>query len=249
MLVAMARDIRVLLVKLADRLDNMRTLQHMKPESQERIATETMEIYAPLAGRLGINWLKAELEDLSFRYLHPDAHEDLVNTIARHDKDLDTYVDKVTREITTMMASRGFSLEVSGRRKHYYSVYRKMKRTGIEFEQVQDFIAFPRGHGERRRLLRRARRRAQHVDAGSWSFQRLYRAAEAEYVPVAAHHGHRARVAANGDSDPHPRDESDRRARHCGALAVQTADRWPRQTGCGELRVAAPAHGVPARRG
>jgi guanosine-3',5'-bis(diphosphate) 3'-pyrophosphohydrolase len=77
MLVAMARDIRVLLVKLADRLDNMRTLEHMKVDSQERIAKETLDIYAPLAGRLGIHWLKNELETLSFKYLHPDAYTDL----------------------------------------------------------------------------------------------------------------------------------------------------------------------------
>lgn len=142
MLIAMARDIRVLLVKLADRLDNMRTLEHMKPESQERIAAETMEIYAPLAGRLGINWLKAELEDLSFRYLHPDAYQDLSDTIAKHEDANDKYVESVTKEIQKMMVSRGFAIEVQGRRKHLWSVHRKMKRTDLEFEQVHDYIAF-----------------------------------------------------------------------------------------------------------
>ncbi|MEM6954322.1 MAG: bifunctional (p)ppGpp synthetase/guanosine-3',5'-bis(diphosphate) 3'-pyrophosphohydrolase [Myxococcota bacterium] len=142
MLVAMARDIRVLLVKLADRLDNMRTLEHMKASSQERIARETMEIYAPLAGRLGINWLKAELEDLSFRYLHPDDYEALVETVRRHDDETDAYIEDVTAEIRRMMVQRGFALEVSGRRKHLWSLYRKMKRTGLPFEQVHDFIAF-----------------------------------------------------------------------------------------------------------
>ncbi|MEM7603796.1 MAG: bifunctional (p)ppGpp synthetase/guanosine-3',5'-bis(diphosphate) 3'-pyrophosphohydrolase [Myxococcota bacterium] len=142
MLVAMARDIRVLLVKLADRLDNMSTLEHMKASSQERIARETMEIYAPLAGRLGINWLKAELEDLSFRYLHPDDYEALVETVRRHDDETDAYIEDVTAEIRRMMVQRGFALEVSGRRKHLWSLYRKMKRTGLPFEQVHDFIAF-----------------------------------------------------------------------------------------------------------
>lgn len=142
MLIAMARDIRVLLVKLADRLDNMRTLEHMKVSSQERIARETMEIYAPLAGRLGINWLKMELEELSFKYLHPDAYTELEAKMANRAEEFDAYVEKVTTEIQQMMIQRGFALEVSGRRKHLYSVYRKMKRTGLEFEQIHDFIAF-----------------------------------------------------------------------------------------------------------
>ena len=142
MLVAMARDIRVLLVKLADRLDNMRTLTHMKIDSQERIARETMEIYAPLAGRLGINWLKVELEDLSFRYLHPDAHAELEAKVNDVTQDRDRYVQDVCAKLKKMLISRGFALEVAGRRKHLYSIHRKMKRQGIEFEQVHDFVAF-----------------------------------------------------------------------------------------------------------
>ena len=142
MLVAMARDIRVLLVKLADRLDNMRTLNHMKLDSQERIAGETMEIYAPLAGRLGIQWLKAELEDLSFRYLHPEAAADLEAKIHEVSRDTDRYVDRVIKKLRSMLIERGFALEVSGRRKHLYSVYRKMKQQDIAFEQVHDLVAF-----------------------------------------------------------------------------------------------------------
>lgn len=142
MLVAMARDIRVLLVKLADRLDNMRTLDHMKVDSQERIARETMEIYAPLAGRLGIQWLKAELEDLSFRYLHPEAAAELEAKIRQTAKDTDRYVESVIKKLRSMLIDRGFALEVSGRRKHLYSVYRKMKQQNIEFEQVHDLVAF-----------------------------------------------------------------------------------------------------------
>lgn len=142
MLVAMARDIRVLLVKLADRLDNMRTLEHMKPDSQERIAAETMEIYAPLAGRLGIHWLKAELEDLSFRYLNPDAYADLEEEVSGHISEIDEYIEEVTSKVRKMLISRGFALEVNGRRKHLHSIHRKMKRTGLEFDQIHDFIAF-----------------------------------------------------------------------------------------------------------
>src|SRR5688572_7333689 len=107
MLIAMARDIRVLLVKLADRLDNMRTLQHMKPEAQERIAQETLEIYAPLAGRLGIYWLKSELEDLSFRYLHPDSHAEISRKTKRASRDRGKYITDVTRRLKKMLVERG----------------------------------------------------------------------------------------------------------------------------------------------
>ncbi len=142
MLVAMARDIRVLLVKLADRLDNMRTLEHMSTPSQERIARETIEIYAPLAGRLGIQWLKAELEDLSFKFLEPEAYavlDEQVRTVAKY---TDSYISDVTSKLKKMLLNRGFSVTVSGRRKHLYSLHRKMKSSGIGFEQVHDFVAF-----------------------------------------------------------------------------------------------------------
>ena len=142
MLVAMARDIRVLLVKLADRLDNMRTLEHMRVDSQERIARETLEIFAPLAGRLGIHWLKNELETLGFRYLHPDAFEDLEKKTKRVAKDRDKFLTDVTRRLEKMLIERGFSVEVSGRIKHPYSIYRKMMQSPCDFEQVHDFAAF-----------------------------------------------------------------------------------------------------------
>ncbi|MGB5810341.1 MAG: RelA/SpoT family protein, partial [Polyangiales bacterium] len=142
MLVAMARDIRVLLVKLADRLDNMRTLEHMSPASQERIAMETVEIYAPLAGRLGIQWLKAELEDLSFKYLEPDSYEVLAEKVDRVAKDTDSYMADVTAQLKKMLLTRGFPVQISARRKHLYSLHRKMKSSGVGFEQVHDFVAF-----------------------------------------------------------------------------------------------------------
>ena len=142
MLVAMARDIRVLLVKLADRLDNMRTLEHMSESSQERIARETLEIYAPLAGRLGIQWLKAELEDLSFKHLEPEAYAVLDEQVKAVAKNTDAYMAEVTAKLKKMLVTRGFSVEISGRRKHLYSLHRKMKSSGIGFEQVHDFVAF-----------------------------------------------------------------------------------------------------------
>ncbi|MFW6050771.1 MAG: RelA/SpoT family protein [Myxococcota bacterium] len=142
MLVAMARDIRVLLVKLADRLDNMRTLEHMSPDARERIALETIEIYAPLAGRLGIHWLRAELEDLSFKALYPDAHADLTKKATRAAKDNDKYVAEVCKRLRKMLIDRGFAAEVHGRQKHLYSIWRKMQQTNREFDQIHDFVAF-----------------------------------------------------------------------------------------------------------
>ena len=124
MLVAMARDIRVLLVKLCDRLDNMRTLEHMKPEAQERIARETLEIYAPLANRLGIQWIKSELEDLAFKYLEPGAVRGAATaSSARRTKERDKYIDERRRKIARdALAEQGFAAEVTGRAKHLYSI-------------------------------------------------------------------------------------------------------------------------------
>ena len=142
MLVAMARDIRVLLVKLADRLDNMRTLEHMAPAAQERIARETFEIYAPLAGRLGIQWLRAELEDLSFKYLEPAAYEALKKDMGAMSKATDRYVADVTERLKKMLFARGFAVDVHGRTKHLASIHRKLRATGAELDQIYDLVAF-----------------------------------------------------------------------------------------------------------
>ncbi len=142
MVVAMARDIRVLLVKLCDRIDNMRTLEHMKPESQERIARETLEIYAPLANRLGLNVLKVELEDQSFRYLEPDAFLEINSKLEKSVKERERYIESTCKNITSRLAEQGFNVTVSGRAKHAYSIYRKMQATHCAFEQVFDLTAF-----------------------------------------------------------------------------------------------------------
>jgi GTP diphosphokinase / guanosine-3',5'-bis(diphosphate) 3'-diphosphatase len=142
MVVAMAQDIRVLLVKLCDRLDNMRTLDHMNPESQERIARETMEIYAPLANRLGIQRIKSELEDLSFKYLEPDAYRSMLSKLQHSRKERDRYIEGVCRTLISRLAEHGFAADVSGRSKHMFSIHRKMKEQQCEFEQVFDILAF-----------------------------------------------------------------------------------------------------------
>ena len=143
MLVAMSRDIRVLLVKLADRLHNMRTLEHMKPEKQEAIAKETMEIYAPLANRLGISWIKLELEDLSFKYIYPREYGDLADKLGKTKKDREKFIDDVTRTIRDALLKSGMkNFDVSGRPKHLWSIHKKMVQKSIPFEEVYDLIAF-----------------------------------------------------------------------------------------------------------
>jgi len=142
MVVAMARDIRVLLVKLCDRLDNMRTLEFMKPDAQERIARETMDIYAPLANRLGISRFKAELEDLAFKYLDPLAYQALAQKVSKTKAQREKYIGDVCKTLSARLAEQGFAAEVTGRAKHLYSIYRKMRAQNCEFEQVYDVIAF-----------------------------------------------------------------------------------------------------------
>jgi len=142
MLLAMARDLRVILIKLADRLHNMRTLEFLPPDLQQEVAKETLDIYAPLANRLGISWLKGELEDLSFRYLEPDAYQDLYEKVSLRRKERESYVETILETINNKLKEQGVSGDVSGRSKHLYSIYVKMDRQGIDFDQVQDLFAF-----------------------------------------------------------------------------------------------------------
>jgi GTP pyrophosphokinase len=143
MVVAMAKDIRVLLVKLADRTHNMRTLDAMKPESQERIARETLDIYAPLANRLGIQWIKSELEDLSFKYLKPAEWADLNGKVESIARAKEGFVQEVIDLIRQKLAESGLQgADISGRVKHVYSIFRKMRELDVEFEQIQDVIGF-----------------------------------------------------------------------------------------------------------
>jgi len=142
MLLAMARDIRVILVKLADRLHNMRTLEHLPAEKQMKVARETLDIYAPLANRLGMHWMKAELEDLSLRYLKPEAYYMLVKAVAKRKKEREGYIDEVKETLQKKIAEFAINAEVTGRPKHFYSIWKKMESRDIEFDQIYDLIAF-----------------------------------------------------------------------------------------------------------
>lgn len=141
MFLAMAKDIRVILIKLADRLHNMRTLKYMRPEKQKEKAKETMEIYAPLAQRLGISKVKIELEDLSLKYLEPEAYYDLVEKIALRKQQRDEYVDSLVKEVRSHIAGAGIKAEIEGRAKHFFSIYRKMVNQHKTLDQIYDLFA------------------------------------------------------------------------------------------------------------
>ena len=140
MFLAMVDDIGVVLIKLADRLHNMRTLDSLPPHKQVRIAQQTMEIYAPLANRLGIWQVKSELEDLAFRYLMPDEYARIAEELERRGEDSQTYIEHVTRELDRLLKQAGIRAEMYGRKKHIYSIYRKMNRKNRPFEEIYDVI-------------------------------------------------------------------------------------------------------------
>ena len=143
MIVAMGKDVRVVLVKLADRLHNMRTLNHMPYEKQERIAQETLEIYCPLAGRIGISALKIELEDLCFRYSRPDKYYELVQLVKKTQAETDRYIAEVKRNLAEVLVKSNVkNYKVYGRSKHLWSIYRKMTSRNLDYEQIFDVLAF-----------------------------------------------------------------------------------------------------------
>jgi len=142
MFMAMVEDVRVVLIKLADRLHNMRTLQGQPDHARRRIARETLEIFAPLANRLGIWQIKWELEDLSFRYLEPSTYRELSKAMAQKRTERMQWVDEVQRILNSALAENGIKAEISGRPKHIYSIYRKMQRKEVPFEQIYDVHGF-----------------------------------------------------------------------------------------------------------
>ncbi len=141
LLLAMARDLRVIIIKFADRLHNMRTLDSVEPEKQIFTAKETLEIYAPLAARLGIGQIKGELEDLSMRYLYPDEYYKLVEMINAKKEERDKFVKEVTDILSAKLDEAGIKYEINGRSKHFYSIYRKMRRQGVGLDGIFDLMA------------------------------------------------------------------------------------------------------------
>ena len=141
MFLAMGKDIRVIIIKLADRLHNMRTLKFLKRERQIANAKETMEIYAPLANRLGLYSMKWELEDLSFKYLYPEEYHELVEGINKKREERLQFIEKIMADIRVQLKKQHIEAEVTGRAKHLYSIYRKMKRDNKTLDQIYDLFA------------------------------------------------------------------------------------------------------------
>jgi guanosine-3',5'-bis(diphosphate) 3'-pyrophosphohydrolase len=142
MILAMSSDIRILLVRLADRVHNMRTLEFQNTDRQIYISKETLELYAPLANRLGINWMKTELEDLAFRYMDFDAYNELARRVVKRKDKREEYTEEVRGVIRREMDRLGIPVEVEGRAKHFYSIYKKMREQHINFDEVYDLTAF-----------------------------------------------------------------------------------------------------------
>jgi guanosine-3',5'-bis(diphosphate) 3'-pyrophosphohydrolase len=142
MILAMSADIRILVVRLADRIHNMRTLQYQAPDRKIYIARETMDIYAPLANRLGINWMKMELEDLAFQYISPEAYKELSMRVDKTNESRNRYTEEVKNIIVSELEKMSIKGEVEGRAKHLYGVYKKMHEQHINFDEVYDLIAF-----------------------------------------------------------------------------------------------------------
>ena len=141
MILAMAKDVRVVVIKLGDRLHNMRTLKHMRSDKQKRIAKETLEIFAPLAHRLGIFNVKWELEDLSFRYLEPDKYYDLVDQMKQKRQAREDIVNDTMAQLTKALGEAGIKADIKGRPKHFYSIYKKMKKDNRDLSQIYDLLA------------------------------------------------------------------------------------------------------------
>ncbi len=204
MMVAMATDIRVILIKLADRLHNMRTIDAMPKQKQIEKARETLEIYAPIAHRLGIHAIKWELEDLAFATLYPRKYQEIKGLVAQQRDERERYVEEAGEYLRRELAELGIDAEIAGRAKHFYSIYSKMTKKGREFNEIYDLTAMRVIVDSVKDMLRRRRRHPLAVEAAAGALQGLHRDAEVQHVPVAAHDRDRARGTSPGDPDPDP---------------------------------------------
>ena len=226
LIVAMAEDLRVILIKLADRLHNLRTIEYLGKQKQLQKARETLEVYAPLAHRLGIHALKWELEDLAFQTLHPRKYEEIKQMVAERRTDREEHVREAAMVLQKELDKVDIPAEISGRAKHFYL---DLRQDGEEGPRVQRDLRPDRDARDRRaqrrrgnaRLLRRARADPLALEADARPLQGLHRDAEVQRLPRAAHDGDRAAGPAARDPGAHARDARDGRVRRRRALALQ----------------------------
>ncbi len=203
MMVAMASDVRVILIKLADRLHNMRTLGALPKQKQVSKSRETLEIYAPLAHRLGIHAIKWELEDLAFQILHPRKYDEIKKLVSQQRVEREQYVADAGRILAKELGKVGIEdAQISGRAKHFYSIYSKMTKKGREFNEIYDLTAMRVIVGSVKDCYGADRHRPRDLEAAARALQGLHRDPEAEPVPGAAHDGDRAPGPAARDPDP-----------------------------------------------
>ena len=221
MMLAMIEDIRVILVKLADRLHNMQTLDAMPTEKRRRIARETLDIYAPIANRLGINRMKVELEDLGFKYLYPMRYRVLDKARKRSKGDQRQIVKSISEEFESAIEAEGIVAEVIGREKHLYSIYKKMAEKKRVAVRCRRCVRLPHHRGRGEHLLSGARRRARPVQADARPLQGLHRDSSDQWLSVLAHDAVRPQRPASRSADSDTPHGSRRRVRRGGALAIQ----------------------------
>ena len=221
MLLAMARDVRVILIKLADRLHNMRTLDAVEPAKRRRIAHETLDIYAPIANRLGLNSIYQELEDLSFQHLYPDRHRVLAKAVKSARGNRREVVGKVMDAVKRKLKDSKVEAQVNGREKHLYSIYRKMREKHLTFAQVLDVFAFRIIVKDVPSCYLALGVPARSLQADTRQVQGLHRHSEGERLSVAPHDPFRSVRQPDRNPDPHAGDAQDRRSRRRVALALQ----------------------------
>ena len=246
LLLAIAADVRVLLVKLADRLHNMRTLAYMPVEARRRAAEETLEIYAPLAGRMGMHEMREELDDLAFRELYPEAYEVVsgrLDALADRHKHL---ITEIEQQLTKKLADRGIEARVLGRRKRAYSIWRKMERKSVGFEQLSDIFGF-------RVIVKTVADcyQALGIVHTTWPMvpgrlQGLRLDAEGQRLPFDPHHRDRSGQAARRTADPHHRDARAGRIRHRRARALQGRRRLADRNAVARIRAPMPGCAGPS---
>ena len=255
----MSRDIRVLVIKLADRLHNMRTLHYLRPDKQSRIASETLEIFAPLAHRLGMNAIKWELEDLAFGTLHPKVYDEIVRLVAEAAPSRDEFLAGVVEQVQTDLRAAKIKATVTGRPKHYYSIYQKMVVRGRDFQDIYDLVGLRVLVEHNPRLLRRPRRAARPTGtrcrAGSRTTSRCRsstctsrctpRCSDPKASPSSCRSG--PTRCTGGPSTASPRTGSTRRGKggrgrgHGGA----TSTTWSGSASCSTGSGRPPTRGVP----